>query len=235
MNVVSLSGRPLFRAPTLLRFISAGQAAAALTARVTADLDAAIRERARASLAVPGGTTPGLFLTQLGARDLDWPQVSVTLTDERWVPPSHERSNAGLVARTLARNARGYHWFGLWRDGIGYQAAPPLLDADSRELPWPLDVVVLGMGDDGHVASLFPGDNAGFEPAGGCRYVAVLGPGGEPRVSLSAAALIEARQVYLLVNGPKKLAVLQRLQHSDLPVARVLAARPTSTPVYLGP
>lgn len=234
MTVVSLPRRTTIRAPTLLQFMSARQAAAALTARVMADLDAAIRDRGHASLAVPGGTTPGTFLTQLSSRILDWPRVCVTLTDERWVPPDNERSNAGLVARTLAPHARGLRWFGLWHDGITCEAALPLLDEASRELPWPLDVVVLGMGDDGHVASLFPGQEAGFQ-AGAFRYVAARGPGEEPRVSLRAKALAEARQVYLLVNGPKKLALLQQLQDSQLPVARVLAARPTSTPVYVGP
>jgi 6-phosphogluconolactonase len=80
------------------------------------------------------------------------------------------------------------------------------------------------MGDDGHVASLFPGDQAGFaDPAS--RFVAVRGPGDEPRVSLSAAALEQAREVYVLLRGAAKLEVLQRSLGGELPVARVLDAR----------
>jgi len=221
--------------PEILHFASAIEAADALADRVSSGLELAIRSRGQASLAVPGGTTPEPFLRRLASRNLAWPHVWLTLTDERWVPPSSERSNAGLVGRAFAASADGYQWFGLWRDGIACEAAPPVLDESSRDLPWPLDVVVLGMGGDGHVASLFPGQEAGFAPAGHSRYVAVLGPGDEPRISLRAAALIEARQLYLLVNGPQKLAVLANLAGSGLPVARILAARPSPTLVFAGP
>jgi 6-phosphogluconolactonase len=223
------------RGPEIRQFSTAADAAAALVDVVAAELERAIRSRGQASLAVPGGTTPGMFLTLLGSRNLDWPNVSLTLTDERWVAPSSERSNAGLVGRTFAVHAKGYRWFGLWREGIACDAAPPILDQASRDLPWPLDIVVLGMGADGHVASLFPGQEAGFVPAGNARYVAVKGPADEPRVSLRASALIEARQLYLLVNGPQKLVILSRLPGSGLPVARVLAARPAPTSVFAGP
>lgn len=221
--------------PAIQRFNSATEAAAALVDVVSTGLQSAIRSRGRASLAVPGGTTPGTFLSLLGSRQLDWSQVSLTLTDERWAPPSSERSNAGLVDRTLAIHAKGYRWFGLWRDGIACEGAPPLLDESSRVMPWPLDIVVLGMGADGHVASLFPGQEAGFAPAGNSRYVAVRGPGDEPRVSLRASALIEARDLYLLINGRQKLAVLSNLPGSGLPVARILTARASPILVFAGP
>jgi 6-phosphogluconolactonase len=209
----------------VLTFVSPGQAAAALTARIVSDLDRAVALRGRASLAVAGGTTPEPFLHLLAYRQLDWRRIAVTLTDERWVAPEHERSNAGLVARTLGARPRPYRWFPLYRAGTTADRAVPRVEYESGSLGWPLDVVVLGMGEDGHVASLFPGNDAGLEDNGSRRFVAVKGPGGEPRISLTLTALREARSVYLLLHGRSKLAVLERAARDGLPVARVVEAR----------
>jgi 6-phosphogluconolactonase len=84
--------------------------------------------------------------------------------------------------------------------------------------------VVLGMGEDGHVASLFPGDETGFA-SGARRFVAVTGPADEPRVSLSANSLVQAREVYLLLRGDAKLDVFSGALGGTLPVARLVAAR----------
>jgi 6-phosphogluconolactonase len=213
------------------RFAAHGQASAALAAVVAADLDNALDERGAASLAVPGGTTPGEFMSLLAQRDLDWPWITVTLTDERWVDPANERSNAGLVARTLGHSTRPYQWWPMWRAGLTPEQAAVELDATRRSIPWPLDVAVLGMGEDGHVASLFPGDETGFDDTGDVRFVAVRGPTGEPRVSLTAAAISEARNVYLLLKGTAKQAHLAAAD-SRLPVSRVLAMRQGPTVVF---
>lgn len=207
------------------RFVSIGQASAALVAQVVADLESAIAQRGRASLAVPGGTTPGEFLSLLGYRNLDWRRIGVTLTDERWVPPGHDRSNAGLIARTLGSAGRPYKWYPLYRPGTTAELGVSRIEYETGALAWPLDVVVLGMGEDGHVASLFPGSEAGLDDAGPRRFAAVKGPGDEPRISLTASALREARAVYLLLNGSHKLAVLDAALGSQLPVGRVLATR----------
>ena len=213
------------------RFATHGQASAALAAAVAADLENALEERGAASLAVPGGTTPGEFMSILGQRDLEWPWVTVTLTDERWVDPANERSNAGLVARTLGHSPRPYQWWPMWRENCSPQEAVVQLETESRSRPWPLDAVVLGMGDDGHVASLFPGDETGFDSRSGKRFVAVNGPNGERRLSLSATAIVEARHVYLLLKGPAKQARLAAAA-SRLPVARILAMRDGPTVVF---
>jgi 6-phosphogluconolactonase len=210
---------------SVLSFVSPRQAAAALVARVAFDLDRAVALRGHASLAVPGGTTPEPFLRLLEYRHLDWRRIAVTLTDERWVPPEHERSNAGLVARTLGARPKPYRWYPLFRGGTTADRAVARVEYESGPLGWPLDVVVLGMGEDGHVASLFPGNEAGLEVNGPRRFVAVTGPGGEPRISLTLTALKEARSLYLLLHGRGKLGVLQRAVRDRLPVARVLEAR----------
>jgi 6-phosphogluconolactonase len=206
------------------RFATHAEASAALADQVAANLQDSIHRRGGASLAVPGGTTPGEFLGALGARPLDWPRVTVLLTDERWVAPDHPRSNTALVDRTLGARGRPYRWYPLWRAGVAPREAVALLEADAGAATFPLDVAVLGMGDDGHVASLFPGDETGFADAAS-RFVAVRGPGDEPRVSLSAAVLARAREVYVLLRGAAKLEVLQRALGGELPVARLLDAR----------
>jgi len=211
-------------APELRRFDTHEAASAALASSVAADLRDALDRRGVASLAVPGGTTPGEFLDALGSQSVDWPRVTVLLTDERWVAPGHARSNTTLVERTLGLHGRRYRWYPLWRDGVAPDEAVALLEAGVREEALPLDVAVLGMGDDGHVASLFPGDETGYaDPSS--HFVAVRGPGDEPRVSLSAAALAGARSVYLLLRGSARLGVLRRALGGELPVARLVAAR----------
>lgn len=218
--------------PVVHRFDSHAAASAALASRVAAALTQAVQHRGAASLAVPGGTTPGEFLTALGDRPVDWPQVTVLLTDERWVAPDHPRSNTALVERTLGAHGRPYRWYALWREGVAPEAATSILAAEASAVPWPLDVVVLGMGDDGHVASLFPGDETGFAEASSSRFVAVLGPGAEPRVSLSAAVLAQARECCLLLRGATKLEAFERAIGGDLPVARLVAARRGHVHVY---
>ena len=219
----------------VLSFVSPQQAAAALAARVASDLEQAVARRGKASLAIPGGTTPEPFLRLLGYRNLDWRRIGVTLTDERWVPEENSRSNARLVAATLGGHQRPYRWFPLYRAGTTADKAAARVEHESGSLGWPLDVVVLGMGEDGHVASLFPGSEAGFEAAGPRRFVAVQGPGGEARISLTLTALREARSLYLLFHGSRKLAVLQNAAQERLPVARVLAARRDRTLALTSP
>jgi 6-phosphogluconolactonase len=219
--------------PTIHRFSTHAQASAALAARVAEDLEEAIAERGEASIAVPGGTTPGEFLSALGGRTLDWRHITIMLTDERWVPPDHPRSNAGLVTRTLGRKGARYRWYPLWREGVAPDDAAADLDAGSTDMVWPLDVVVMGMGEDGHVASLFPGDETGFAPRAR-RFVAITGPGDEPRVSLSAQSLVRARKAYLLFRGAAKLATLSNALRGSLPVARVLDARRAKVHVFVG-
>ena len=211
-------------APVVRCFESHAAASAALAGQVASRLRDAVSNGGDATLAVPGGTTPAEFLGALGEQSLDWSHVTVLLTDERWVSPDHPRSNAALVERTLGSRGRRYRWYPLWREGVAPHEAEALLAAEAGVVTFPLDFVVLGMGDDGHVASLFPGDETGFAEAAP-PFVAVRGPGEEPRVSLSAAVLAQAREVFVLLRGASKLGVLRRALGGVLPIARVVAAR----------
>ncbi|MBK1697208.1 6-phosphogluconolactonase [Rhodovibrio salinarum] len=199
--------------PPVTAFPDRDLLAAGLAERVARDLAAAIDARGRATLAVPGGETPGRFLRALAQADIAWMRVRVTLTDERWVPPEDARSNARLVRANLLHGpAAAAEFVPLYAPGLSPETGAERQSRELDERMLPLDVCVLGMGADGHTASLFPGAEQlqeALDPACLQSLVAVHAPGaGEPRVSLSAPVLCGAGQVYLLIQGTEKRAAL---------------------------
>ncbi|EAQ07368.1 6-phosphogluconolactonase [Yoonia vestfoldensis] len=181
----------------------------------------------RASLAVPGGTTPGPIFDTLCAVDLDWSRVDVLLTDERWVPETSDRSNTALLRRRLLVNrAAAARLIPLYADA---QAPEDRLAdlAAGLEPVLPLSVVLLGMGADMHTASLFAGaDQLELALTGDAPLVAMRAPGApEPRITLSAAVLNAAMRRHIVIVGAEKRAALdqaQGLDPQDAPVAAVL-------------
>lgn len=218
-------------------FPDAEALAEALAGEVAARLRAAVSARGEAALALSGGNTPRRFLQRLSAQPLDWARVAVTLVDERWVPADHDRSNARLVSRFLLQGpAAAARLIPLYRPLPAPEAA---LAEVERGLPATIDVAVLGMGTDGHTASFFPGgdrlDDA-LDPATPARVLPMRAPGaGEPRITLTLAALLAVPHLYLHIEGEEKRAVLQRAlsgegQDAALPIRAVLAqAEPVAT------
>ena len=148
--------------------------AAALAQSVADDLRAALQARDGASLALSGGNTPKAFMQALARQPLDWSRIAVTLVDERWVPENHPRSNAHLLRENLLQGpASAATFLPLYRATPEPEAALDELERDlATSLPWPLDVAVLGMGEDGHTASFFPGGDRlaqALDPAGRAR------------------------------------------------------------------
>lgn len=212
--------------------------ASTLAKKVADGLNAAIMERGRATLAVSGGTTPASFFECLSAIELDWKNVIVTLADERFVPPSSDRSNEKLVRENLLVHKAGAALFvPLYSQGELDAVADMAGEAVAALLP--LDVLVLGMGTDGHTASLFPdADNADalLTPTPGPAVLPVHAPSaGEPRLTLSLDALSKARATYLHIEGAEKRAVLERAIERKLPVAAVLDAAKTPVVTYWAP
>lgn len=226
----------------LHRFEGSDALALALAEAVATDLRRALVRAGRASLAVSGGSTPQRFMQALSRQVLDWEQVTVTLVDERWVPESHPRSNAALVRTHLLQHAAaGARLLPLFSDVEGPEAALRGLEAKLAALPLPLDVAVLGMGDDGHTASFFPdGDRleAALDPAG-TRTVTPMhaATAGEPRITLTLPVLRAARSLYLHIQGQGKWQVLQQALSPGpgqpmLPIARVLESARAPVPTY---
>lgn len=180
-----------------------------------------------ASLAVPGGTTPGPVFDNLCAVDLDWARVHVMLTDERWVPETSDRSNTRLLRqRLLTEKAAAAQYIPLYAEAeTPEEKLPELAAALDAELP--ISVMLLGMGADMHTASIFPGaDQLDLALTGDDNLVAMRAPGApEPRITLSAKVLKSAMSRHLVIIGAEKRAALERAQGlspAEAPVAAIL-------------
>jgi len=201
------------------RIFEAREALAETLARDVADeLARAIEAKGRATLAVSGGTTPKLFFEKLSVIDIPWGRVSVTLVDERQVPESSERSNARRVRQHLVQNKAAAARF------------VPLVDnPDAENIP-AFDVAVLGMGNDGHTASFFPGGDTLAEAIDAetrKRLIAITAPGaGEPRLTFTLPVLAQAGRLALHIEGAEKKQVLKQAlaegPQEDMPVRAVL-------------
>lgn len=202
-----------------------------LAGLVADQLRAALATKERATLAVPGGTTPGPFLRALAEADLDWQHVDVLLTDERMVFETSARSNTHLVRETLLQHrAADAHL-------VHYHAAGGGIDLVLKtirgrvEAVLPIDVCVLGMGADMHTASLFPGaDGLEAALAEDAPVLVHLAPPGQPeeRLSLSARVLRQAGVIHILITGADKAAALEAALDdgpaAEAPVRAVLTA-----------
>jgi 6-phosphogluconolactonase len=226
-------------------FASPAALADALAGRIATHLRAAISARGKASLAVSGGRTPVRLFEALSRQHLDWGHVAVTLVDERLVPDTDERSNARLVQTHLLQGeAAAARFVPLYSRADTPEEAARNADRALSDVPLPLDVVVLGMGTDGHTASFFPDApnlRALFANAGGARVLPVMAPSaGEPRLTLSAQVLSTARFIAVHVEGPEKLAVLTRALADDdgpdeKPISTLIAMAPTPVEVFRAP
>jgi 6-phosphogluconolactonase len=211
--------------------------AEALAEAVAGNLTAAIAARGTASLAVSGGTTPVLFFKTLARHgDVDWSKVVVTLVDERWVRESSDRSNARLVQLNLLRGPAGAARFMPLFQG-GRTPDPAKSAAAVAAVPMPLDVAVLGMGNDGHTASFFPGgDNLQAALTGKGPVVSMTAPdAGEPRVTLTLNVLTAARALFLHIQGQDKAETLRKAEAEGpidaMPVRAIL--NQTRTPLTI--
>lgn len=217
----------------------------ALAQTIADELRAAIAERGEASLAVSGGRSPIVLFEQLRAQVLDWSRVKVTLVDERCVPHDHADSNTALVRQHLLQDAAAAASFVPLFDALPADLNDAVLprlvnDANQRlsALSFPLDVVVLGMGEDGHTASLFPAapglDNALASPG----PIAWVRPATAPhaRLTLTLPVLLMARHVHLPLSGEAKLTVYQAASkgaNPALPISLLLNSPACAVQVWI--
>ena len=195
-------------------------------------IGSAIDARGEALIALPGGRTPLPIYQALADSDINWKRVTIVPTDDRLVPLTDERSNVRAIAHSFL--AAGARVFPITSDIADYRLAGNAADAKLRELKFPLDLAWLGVGEDGHTASIFAGpdlEDAINAPKG--RHAVGVMPDPLPqdapvaRVTLTRSAILSARTVLITITGDDKRALLEGAiadgQSSRLPIGRVLA------------
>lgn len=195
-------------------------------------IDSALDARGEALIALPGGKTPLPIYAKLAAAKLDWKRVTIVPTDDRLVPMTDELSNVRAIARTFL--PAGARVFPITGDIADYTLAGNSANAKLSELKFPLDLAWLGVGKDGHTASIFPGPDldAALNAPKGRNAIGVMPdplPAEAPvaRVTLTRSALLSARTLLITVTGQDKRELLEGAiadgQSSKLPIGRVLA------------
>lgn len=204
-------------------------------------LQQGVDERGEALLVVSGGTTPRRYFAALAQRAIDWARVTITLADDRRVPDDSPRSNARLLRETLLRDhAAAARFAPLVDTRLSPDKELAAANARIANLPMPADLVVLGMGDDGHTASWFPaGDNLAeaINPATRDLVLPMRAPGApEPRLTLTARVILRARALALHIEGADKSAtLLQALAKGateDMPIRAALRGVPDRLTIF---
>lgn len=219
----------------------------ALMKAIVQILGAAIERKGSASLAVSGGSSPKPLFRALSKASLNWSKVVITLVDDRWVSPDHKDSNEKLVRENLLVGAAAEaQWVPLYNgNDTPYSGLDECIETLQGQpvLANPLDVVLLGMGEDGHTASLFPCSNE-VEQAVSLEYadtcIAVT-PGSAPhaRISLSLKKIVSAQHLFLLLRGKGKWEVFENAESNlsrdawkEMPIRAVMAEAGAKFSVY---
>ncbi|MEM9302114.1 MAG: 6-phosphogluconolactonase [Pseudomonadota bacterium] len=214
--------------------------AAALAAQLGDAIEAAVGRSGAATLVVAGGSTPAPAYRALDASSLAFARVTMLPSDERWVPVDHELSNDAMLRSCFpSALAAGLTVVPLSSAPTPIEDALRDVDTAVGALPSPFDVVLLGMGDDGHTASLFPDDPAIAENEASEALAAIARPPSQPtaRVTLTPRALLKARELVLAISGAEKRRVIEEaLQQPDLhPIGRLLARSEVPTTIHWCP
>ena len=210
----------------------ADEMAAAVAGDVQFIIESAIDARGASLIAVPGGSTGPAIFPKLSQQQLSWKKVTIIPTDDRLVPMDDERSNVRAIAKAFLPS--GARVIPIATELADYKLAGNSADARLQDLPWPPDLVWLGIGKDGHTASIFAGPDLqdALDAAKARRAVGVMPdplPADAPvaRVTLTRASIVSARTILITITGGEKRALLKQAisdgQSSKLPIGRVLA------------
>lgn len=223
----------------------AEEMAAAVAGDLRFVIQSALDARGDAIIALPGGSTPRPIYAVLAEADLPWKRVTIIPTDDRLVPMGDDLSNITAIAKAfMARGARVYP---ITSDAAeDYRAAGQAADARLRDLGWPLDLVLLGVGEDGHTASIFLGDDfaAATDAKSDARVIGVKPdpmPAAAPvaRVTLTLPAIAAARTLTIAVTGQAKRDLIEQAiedgAKSPHPIGKVLAAATVPIDIHWAP
>lgn len=229
----------------------AQQQAIDLAGAIAERLRQAVRQRGQALLAVSGGKSPLALFAALREQDLDWERVTVLLADERCVPQDHPDSNGALVrGQLLQGKAAGARWQPFFEqlpagDSAGWSddaldALAAAANGHLNALPWPLDALVLGMGEDAHTASLFPAAPGLALALASAGPLAWVRPATAPhaRLTLTLPTLLAAGAIFLPLAGARKRAVFEQAcaqASAAAPISLVLHRAPRPVQVWLAP
>lgn len=195
-------------------------------------IESAVDARGSSLIAVPGGTTGPSIFPKLAAQKLPWKKIAIIPTDDRLVPMDDDRSNVRGIAKTFL--PLGARVVPIATEIADHKLAGNSADARLQDLPWPPDLTWLGMGSDGHTASIFAGADLqdALDAPKARRAVGVMPdpmPQDAPvaRVTLTRASILSSRTVLITITGEEKRKVLEQAiadgQSSKLPIGRVLA------------
>jgi len=212
-----------------------------LSKNISQQLQDAIDKNGKASLLVSGGNTPKPLFEKLSLSEIEWEKVTVGLCDERWVSASHGDSNEKLVRENLLQNNALIATFvGMYNEDLPPKAAEDACSEKIRAKLYPFDVLVLGMGSDGHTASLFPKNSKlqkAFDINNDALCIAIK-PDNAPhiRMSLTRAAILSASHLYLHLEGAQKLKVYEEALNGDdlheMPICAILHQNIKDLEVY---
>lgn len=202
-------------------------------------LKAAFSRNQHASLALSGGRSPKMVLPNLASMPLRWSDVDVTLSDERCVLTSDKDSNAAMVQSSfLEQGAEDASFHPLWTEDVDIADGLEIAKSELSIFPWPLDVIYLGMGEDGHFASLFPSDEiADFDNDDCPVVVGQASSVPHQRISLSLSTILKARHLFLHVTGNTKREMFEYARTiaptSQCPISLLLNNDEIDLRVYL--
>jgi 6-phosphogluconolactonase len=219
-------------------FTSIEAAADELAGNLASAMRGAISARGGALLAVSGGNTPKYVFERLHQYNVDWRHVQVTLTDERWVPVDHPDSNEKLVRSCLLQGpAAAATFISLFGGEESSEKGQSACEERLKTLMMPFDAVYVGMGDDGHFASLFPGDPALHVHNSLCVAVSAT-ESRLPRISLTLPAILNANKIFLLFSGQKHSIYSKAKQPGsieEIPLRLLLSQERTPITVLTAP
>jgi len=223
-------------------FASREEASAAAAERIAAALSRRLENQKAVSLVVSGGTSPVQCFATLAHKDIDWARVGVLPSDDRWVPRDHDDSNEKLVRdRLLVNGAARADLLPFYAQEISVEERAAVLDQEIRFMPFPFACALLGMGADGHFASLFPdAENLaeGLDLESNTLCVPVrTAASPHARISLTLAALSRSDEVVLLFFGSEKRTVYDKAKagNARYPVTRLLRQKRAPVYVYWAP